>query len=254
MPQRQRKRPARRGPDLRWPAPGTRHAGRQRAPGTPGRQRPRGPATRRAAHAASPSQRATLRRDPPARVAGVDGEVARGPPFPHSTCRAGRAGRLACPRHGGSRAIGAGAGPDFTHLRRAGTRAPPARLGQQWRCPNRQGELTQAGIPLFAAAEPIDVADADATTILVRRVKQGAAECSSCRSEKARAGLQEHALRGFNNRPHPRRHQVAKIPHAGPPSVRKAAPRPGSASTLTAPPWSSRCSPGALRRAPGTGS
>jgi len=126
--------------------------------------------------------------------------------------------------------------------------------GQQWRCPNRPGELTQAGIPLFAAAEPIDVADADATTILVRRVKQGAAECSSCRSEKARAGLQEHALRGFNNRPHPRRHQVAKIPHAGPPSVRKAAPRPGSASTLTAPPWSSRCSPGALRRAPGTGS
>ncbi len=128
MPQRQRKRPARRGPDLRWPAPGTRHAGRQRAPGTPGRQRPRGSATRRAAHAASPSQRATLRRDPPARVAGVDGEVARGPPFPHSTCRAGRAGRLACPRHGGSRAIGAGAGPDFTHLRRAGTRAPPAQL------------------------------------------------------------------------------------------------------------------------------
>jgi hypothetical protein len=37
-------------------------------------------------------------------------------------------------------------------------------------------QLADSGIPLFAADEPIDVEGMNATTTLVRRVKQGIAE------------------------------------------------------------------------------
>jgi len=37
-------------------------------------------------------------------------------------------------------------------------------------------ELTGEGIPLFATDEPADIAGTSATTVLVRRVKQGVAE------------------------------------------------------------------------------
>ncbi len=49
-------------------------------------------------------------------------------------------------------------------------------------------QLTPAGIPLFATDEPIDVADANATTVLVRRVKQGRPSGSGCRSRRRPAG------------------------------------------------------------------
>ena len=58
-------------------------------------------------------------------------------------------------------------------------------------------QLTLAGIPLFAADEPIDVAGANAATVLVRRVKQGVAEWFRLQiKEKAWRSLREHALAG----------------------------------------------------------
>jgi site-specific DNA recombinase len=60
-------------------------------------------------------------------------------------------------------------------------------------------QLTLAGIPLFATDEPIDMAGANATTVLVRRVKQGVAEWFRLQiKEKAWRGLREHSLAGWN--------------------------------------------------------
>ena len=60
-------------------------------------------------------------------------------------------------------------------------------------------QLADAGIPLFAADEPINVEGMNATTILVRRVKQGIAEWYRFQiKEKAWKGLREHALDGWN--------------------------------------------------------
>jgi site-specific DNA recombinase len=60
-------------------------------------------------------------------------------------------------------------------------------------------ELTQAGIPLFATDEPIDIAGANATTVLIRRVKQGVAEWFRLQiKEKSWRGLREHSLDGWN--------------------------------------------------------
>src|SRR5579875_3109293 len=59
-------------------------------------------------------------------------------------------------------------------------------------------ELTLAGIPLFATDEPIDIAGANATTVLIRRVKQGVAEWFRLQiKEKAWQGLVEHSLEGW---------------------------------------------------------
>jgi site-specific DNA recombinase len=60
-------------------------------------------------------------------------------------------------------------------------------------------QLTLAGIPLFATDEPIDVAGANATTVLGRRVKQGVAEWFRLQiKEKAWRGLREHSLAEWN--------------------------------------------------------
>jgi len=60
-------------------------------------------------------------------------------------------------------------------------------------------QLTLAGIPLFATDEPIDVTGANATTVLVREVKQGVAEWFRLQiKEKAWRGLPEHSLAGWN--------------------------------------------------------
>jgi Recombinase/Resolvase, N terminal domain len=57
-------------------------------------------------------------------------------------------------------------------------------------------ELTLAGIPLFATDEPIDIAGANATTVLVRRMKQGVAEWFRLQiKEKAWKGLPAIAAR-----------------------------------------------------------
>src|SRR3984885_13924697 len=51
-------------------------------------------------------------------------------------------------------------------------------------------ELSRQGIPLFATDEPADIAGVNATTVLVRRVKQGVAEWF-------RLQLKEKAWKGF---------------------------------------------------------
>jgi site-specific DNA recombinase len=77
--------------------------------------------------------------------------------------------------------------------------------------------LADAGIPLFAADEPIDVEGMNATTILVRRVKQGIAEWYRFQiKEKAWKGLREHALDGWNIGPAPYGYQPERIPHPVP--------------------------------------
>jgi site-specific DNA recombinase len=78
-------------------------------------------------------------------------------------------------------------------------------------------QLADAGIPLFAADEPIDVEGMNATTILVRRVKQGIAEWYRFQiKEKAWKGLREHALDGWNIGPAPYGYQPDRVPHPSP--------------------------------------
>ncbi|MGI9004932.1 MAG: recombinase family protein [Streptosporangiaceae bacterium] len=78
-------------------------------------------------------------------------------------------------------------------------------------------KLGAAGIPLLAADEPIDVAGMNATTILVRRVKQGIAEWYRFQlKEKAWAGFTEHALDGYNIGHPPYGYAAHRIPHPNP--------------------------------------
>ena len=59
--------------------------------------------------------------------------------------------------------------------------------------------LSDQGIPLFATDEPFNIAGINATTILVRRVKQGVAEWYRFQlREKVWAGLREHSLARWN--------------------------------------------------------
>jgi site-specific DNA recombinase len=76
-------------------------------------------------------------------------------------------------------------------------------------------KLSRQGIPVFATDEPIVIDGVNATTVLVRRVKQGVAEWFRLQlKEKTWKGLAEHALDGWNigtapygyapdRRPHP---------------------------------------------------
>ncbi len=74
--------------------------------------------------------------------------------------------------------------------------------------------LNDAGIPLLAADEPIDLAGMNATTILVRRVKQGVAEWYRFQiKEKAWKGLREHALDGWNIGAPPYGYAAERTPH-----------------------------------------
>jgi site-specific DNA recombinase len=78
-------------------------------------------------------------------------------------------------------------------------------------------QLTLAGIPLFATDEPIDVAGANATTVLVRRVKQGVAEWFRLQlKEKAWRGLREHSLAGWNIGTPPYGYLAVRVPHPVP--------------------------------------
>ncbi|HEV2370984.1 MAG TPA: recombinase family protein [Streptosporangiaceae bacterium] len=77
--------------------------------------------------------------------------------------------------------------------------------------------LTEAGIPLFATDEAIDITGANATTVLVRRVKQGVAEWFRLQiKEKAWAGLREHSLDGWNIGSPPYGYLAEKVPHPVP--------------------------------------
>ncbi len=60
-------------------------------------------------------------------------------------------------------------------------------------------ELSDQGIPLFATDEPFSVEGINATTILVRRIKQGVAEWFRLQlQDKVWSGLKEHSLAGWN--------------------------------------------------------
>ncbi len=60
-------------------------------------------------------------------------------------------------------------------------------------------QLQDRGIPLFATDEPFNVEGINATTILVRRVKQGVAEWYRLQLKgKVWDGLKEHSLAGWN--------------------------------------------------------
>jgi site-specific DNA recombinase len=75
-------------------------------------------------------------------------------------------------------------------------------------------QLADAGIPLLAADEPMDMDGMNATNILVRRVKQGVAEWYRFQlKEKAWKGLREHALDGWNIGTPPYGYQAERIPH-----------------------------------------
>ena len=98
-------------------------------------------------------------------------------------------------------------------------------------------KLGSHGVPLLATDEPADITGLNATTVLVRRVKQGVAEWYRIQLKaKTRKGLEEHAIAGYNNgrvpygyipdrTPHPvtvkasqgrTKTRLAVDPHAGP--------------------------------------
>jgi site-specific DNA recombinase len=78
-------------------------------------------------------------------------------------------------------------------------------------------ELARAGVPLFATDEPADIAGANATTVLVRRVKQGVAEWFRLQiKEKSWKGLKEHSLAGWNIGTAPYGYAADRVPHPVP--------------------------------------
>ncbi|MBV9380271.1 MAG: recombinase family protein, partial [Streptosporangiaceae bacterium] len=78
-------------------------------------------------------------------------------------------------------------------------------------------ELSAQGILLFATDEPASVEGANATTVLVRRVKQGVAEWFRLQiKEKAWKGLQEHSLAGWNIGPAPYGYVCERVLHTVP--------------------------------------
>jgi site-specific DNA recombinase len=65
-------------------------------------------------------------------------------------------------------------------------------------------KLSRNGIPVFATDEPACIDGVNATSLLVRRVKQGVAEWFRLQlKEKCWKGLAEHALDGWNIGPAP---------------------------------------------------
>ena len=78
-------------------------------------------------------------------------------------------------------------------------------------------QLSAQGIPLFATDEPADIAGMNATTVLVRRVKQGVAEWYRIQlKEKVWKGLVEHSMDGWNIGPAPYGYAADRIPHPNP--------------------------------------
>jgi site-specific DNA recombinase len=74
--------------------------------------------------------------------------------------------------------------------------------------------LSRQGIPLFATDEPADIEGVNATTVLVRRVKQGVAEWYRLQlKEKIWKGLVEHSLDGWNIGAPPYGYLAQRIEH-----------------------------------------
>jgi DNA invertase Pin-like site-specific DNA recombinase len=78
-------------------------------------------------------------------------------------------------------------------------------------------ELGRHGIPLFATDEPADIAGVNATTVLVRRVKQGVAEWYRLQlKEKVWKGFAEHNADGWNIGNPPHGYAAQRHPHPNP--------------------------------------
>ena len=78
-------------------------------------------------------------------------------------------------------------------------------------------ELSREGIPLFATDEPASIEGVNATTVLVRRVKQGMAEWYRLQlKEKTWKGLQEHSLAGWNIGFAAYGYTADRVPHPSP--------------------------------------
>ena len=78
-------------------------------------------------------------------------------------------------------------------------------------------KLSRNGIPLFATDEPAHIDGINATTVLVRRMKQGVAEWFRLQlKEKTWKGLVEHSLDGWNIGTAPYGYLADRIPHPVP--------------------------------------
>ncbi len=78
-------------------------------------------------------------------------------------------------------------------------------------------ELSDKGIPLFAADEPADIQGINPTTVLVRRIKQGVAEYFRLQiKKKAWEGMRQHAIAGWNTGPAAYGYTAERIPHPAP--------------------------------------
>ena len=92
-------------------------------------------------------------------------------------------------------------------------------------------KLSRNGIPLFATDEPAHIDGVNATTVLVRRMKQGVAEWFRLQlKEKTWKGLVEHSLDGWNIGTAPYGYLADRIPHRpgqGQPGPHQDPPGPG---------------------------
>ena len=78
-------------------------------------------------------------------------------------------------------------------------------------------ELDAQGIPLFATDEPAQIEGINATSVLVRRIKQGIAEWYRIQlKDKVWKGLKEHSLDGWNLGKPPVGYLGEKHPHPNP--------------------------------------
>jgi hypothetical protein len=69
----------------------------------------------------------------------------------------------------------------------------------RWKSLKLEKKLSRNGIPLFATDEPAHIDGVNATTVLVRRMKQGVAEWFRLQlKEKTWKGLVGHSLDGWN--------------------------------------------------------
>ncbi len=83
-------------------------------------------------------------------------------------------------------------------------------------------QLSDQGIPLFAANAPADITGINPTTILVRRVKQGIAEYFRFQlKKKTWDGMREHAMEGWNTNSVPYGYAVEKVTHPNPAKAAK---------------------------------
>jgi hypothetical protein len=107
-------------------------------------------------------------------------------------------------------------------------------------------ELARNGIMLAATDEPPQIEGANATMILVRRVKQGVAEWYRLQlREKIWKGLQEHHLAGWNTGPIPYGYAPDRHPHPNPMKAGLGLTRHKLTADPDTVPWCPRSSSGA---------